>query len=69
MDDVLGRKVVLKPNECWLRFVYAGVVSGVNIDRNDGAYPMPHWAGQFVLLVDDADSEWPSDREGRVKWH
>jgi len=56
-------------DEWWLRFTYAGVVSGVNIDRNDGAYTTPHWAGQFVLLVDDADSEWPSDREGRVKWH
>ncbi|HUG06555.1 MAG TPA: hypothetical protein VMQ78_08440 [Candidatus Limnocylindria bacterium] len=56
-------------NEWWLRFAYAGVVSGVNIDRSDGAYTAPHWAGQFVLLVDDADSEWPSDREGRVKWH
>ena len=56
-------------DEWWLRFVYAGVVSGVNIDRNDGAYSTPHWAGQFVLLVDDADVEWPSDREGRVKWH
>jgi hypothetical protein len=49
--------------------VYAGVVSGINIDRNDGAYPAPHWGGTFVLLVDDADAEWPSDREGRVKWH
>jgi hypothetical protein len=56
-------------DEWWLRFVYEGVVSGINIDRNDGAYPTPHWAGQFVLLVDDADAEWPSDREGRVKWH
>jgi len=56
-------------DEWWLRFTYAGVVSGVNIDRNDGAYSTPHWAGQFVLLVDDADAEWPSDREGRVKWH
>jgi hypothetical protein len=55
-------------NEWWLRFTYAPVVSGVNIDRNDGAYPAPHWAGQFVLLVDDGDAEWPSDREGRVKW-
>jgi hypothetical protein len=55
-------------DEWWLRFTYAGVVSGVNIDRNDGAYPTPHWAGQFVLLVDDGDAEWPSDREGRVKW-
>ncbi len=56
-------------NEWWLGFAYASVVDGVNIDRNDGAYPTPHWAGTFVLLVDDADAEWPSDREGRVKWH
>ncbi len=55
-------------DEWWLRFTYAPVVSGVNIDRNDGAYPAPHWAGQFVVLVDDGDAEWPSDREGRVKW-
>ena len=57
-----------KHYECWERFAYAGVVSGVNIDRSDGAYPTPHWGGTYVLLVDDGDSEWPSDREGRVKW-
>ncbi|MGH2492920.1 MAG: hypothetical protein ACRDF9_15595 [Candidatus Limnocylindria bacterium] len=55
-------------NEWWLRFDYAPVVSGVNIDRSDGVYPSPHWGRTFVLLVDDADAEWPSDREGRVKW-
>jgi hypothetical protein len=55
-------------DEWWERFPYAGVVSGVNIDRNDGAYPAQHWGGTYVLLVDDGDSEWPSDREGRVKW-
>ena len=55
-------------DEWWLRFAYAGVVSGVNIDRNDGAYATPHWADRFVLLVDDGDEEWPSDREGRVKF-
>jgi hypothetical protein len=55
-------------DEWWERFPYAGVVSGVNIDRNDGAYSTPHWGGTYVLLVDDGDSEWPSDREGRVKW-
>jgi hypothetical protein len=56
-------------DEWWMRFVYTGTLDGVNIDRNDGAYPQPHWGGQFVILVDDADVEWPSDREGRVKWH
>jgi hypothetical protein len=55
-------------DEWWERFPYAGVVSGVNIDRNDGAYTAPHWGNTFVLLVDDGDSEWASDREGRVKW-
>jgi hypothetical protein len=55
-------------DEWWERFPYAGVVSGVNIDRNDGAYPTPHWGGTYVILVDDGDSEWASDREGRVKW-
>jgi hypothetical protein len=29
----------------------------VSIDRNDGAYPAPHWAGQFVLLVVDGDAK------------
>jgi hypothetical protein len=55
-------------DEWWLAFAYAGVVDGVNIERSDGAYPTPHWARTFVLVVDDADAEWPSDREGRVKF-
>lgn len=54
--------------EWWFGFSYAGVVSGVNIDRSDGAYPLPHWAGKFVILADDADAENPSDREGRVQF-
>ena len=37
-------------------------------DRTDGAYPTPHWAGKFVILVDDADAENPPDREGQVKF-
>jgi hypothetical protein len=61
-------------DEWWLRFAYPPSIkmpdgSLQNIERNDGAYPVPHWAGQFVILVDDADAEWPSDKEGRVKWH
>jgi hypothetical protein len=61
-------------DEWWLRFNYISPIrmpdgSLLAIDRNDGAYPVPHWAGQFVILVDDADAEWPSDKEGRVKWH
>ena len=39
-----------------------------DIERNDGAYSSPHWRGFFIILVDDGDAEWPSDREGRVKW-
>ena len=54
--------------EWWFGFSYAGVVSGVNIDRSDGAYPLPHWAGKFVIIVDDADAAHPSDREGRVQF-
>jgi len=54
--------------EWWFGFAYASVVDGVNIDRSDGAYPRPHWAGKFVILVDDADAEHPSDREGRVQF-
>ena len=61
-------------DEWWLGFNYPASIrmpdgSFLNVERNDGAYPTPHWAGQFVILVDDADAEWPSDREGRVKWH
>ncbi len=60
-------------DEWWLGFAYQAVIrlpdgSNVNIERSDGAYPTPHWGGQFVILVDDADAEWPSDKEGRVKW-
>ena len=32
------------------------------VDRNDGAYPVPHWAKTFVILVDDGDAEWGSDK-------
>ncbi len=61
-------------DEWWLRFVYAASArqpdgSFINIERSDGAYPTPHWGNQFVILVDDGDADWPSDKEGRVKWH
>lgn len=60
--------------EWWFRYDYASPIrmpdgSLLAIDRNDGAYPTPHWAKQFVILVDDGDADWPSDKEGRVKWH
>jgi hypothetical protein len=60
-------------DEWWLGFPYATNIkmpngSTVNIERNDGAYPLPHWGGKFVLIVDDADAEWPSDKEGRVRF-
>jgi hypothetical protein len=55
-------------DEWWFRFQYAGVVDGVNIDRNDGVYALPHWAGRFVIIVDDGDADWPQDKEGRVVW-
>jgi hypothetical protein len=61
-------------DEWWLKFIYPAAIrmpngSLLNIERNDGAYPVPHWAGTFVIIVDDGDPEWPSDKEGRVKWH
>lgn len=61
-------------DEWWLGFAYASPIrmpdgSLLAIDRNDGAYPTPHWAGKFVILVDDGDADWPSDKEGRVRWH
>ena len=60
--------------EWWLGSAYLSPIrmpdgSFLGIDRNDGAYPTPHWATQFVILVDDGDADWPSDKEGRVKWH
>lgn len=59
-------------DEWWLRFPLSITIStsggNVNIERNDGAYSLPHWGGAYILIVDDGDSEWPSDREGRVKW-
>ena len=41
--------------------------AGVPMDRNDGAYPLPHWGGNFVLIADDGDATNPSDRMGRVR--
>lgn len=55
-------------DEWWLGFAYTCCLAGQSIDRNDGAYPLPHWAGQFVIIVDDADAENPPDREGRVRF-
>ena len=60
-------------DEWWLRFAYAGTIpmpdgSTRNIERNDGVYATPHWAGKFVIIVDDSDAENPPDREGRVKF-
>ena len=54
--------------EWWFGFAYTSALGGVNVDRNDGAYPLPHWAGKFVIIVDDADAANPSDREGRVQF-
>ena len=54
--------------EWWFGFAYTSSLGGVNIDRNDGAYPLPHWAGKFVIIVDDGDAQHPSDREGRVQF-
>jgi len=61
-------------DEWWFGFAYASPIrmpdgSLLAIDRNDGAYPTPHWGGKFVLLVDDSDVDWPQDKEGRVQWH
>ena len=54
--------------EWWFGFAYTSALDGVNIDRNDGAYPLPHWAGKFVIIVDDGDAQSPPDREGRVQF-
>ena len=61
-------------DEWWMRFTYQSPIrmpdgSLLAIDRNDGVYASPHWAGKFVILVDDGDADWPQDKEGRVVWH
>ena len=60
-------------DEWWLGFAYQASIKmpdGTfrNVERNDGAYPTPHWGGKFVILVDDGDADWSSDKEGRVKF-
>ncbi len=59
-------------DEWWMRYPYAATIAYAGktyqIDRSDGAYPAPHWAGKYVLVVDDGDGAWPSTKEGRVKW-
>jgi hypothetical protein len=60
-------------DEWWFAYAYATVIRDpfgvlINIERSDGAYPTPHWGGKFVIIVDDGDAEWPSDKEGRVKF-
>lgn len=55
-------------DEWWFRHSYVPSIGGVNIDRSDGAYPLPHWAGKFVIIVDDGDSSNPSDKMGRVQF-
>jgi hypothetical protein len=60
-------------DEWWLRFAYQGTIrmpDGTlrNVERNDGAYPTPHWDRKFVILVDDGDADNPPDREGRVRF-
>jgi hypothetical protein len=60
-------------DEWWLRFAYQGTIrmpdgSLLNIERNDGVYPTPHWAGKFVIIVDDGDADNPPDREGRIRF-
>lgn len=59
--------------EWWYGFAYQAVIrmpngTTLNVERSDAAYPTPHWAGTFVIIVDDGDAEWPPDKEGRVKW-
>ncbi len=57
-------------DDWWFGFAYAASIQWqgrtLDIDRSDGAYRRPHWAGAFVIVVADGDSEWPADRQGRV---
>lgn len=59
-------------DDWWFRDAYKGSIIFNSdarlhdVDRNDNAYPRPHWDGMFVILVDDGDASNPPDREGRV---
>ena len=58
-------------DEWWLGYAYQGVIkmpdgTFLDIDRSDGAYPRPHWAGTYVIIADDGDAANSPDREGRV---
>ncbi len=74
LDFQTGRLIGLDEwygDEWWLRFAYQAVIrmpdaSLLNVERNDGVYPTPHWGGTFVILADDADADNPPEREGRV---
>ena len=59
--------------EWWLRFPLVSPIpmpdgSFRDIERNDGAYPLPHWRGKYIILVDDGDAQSPPDREGTVRF-
>jgi len=59
-------------DDWWFRDAYQGSIvfnsdaKLHDVDRSDGVYAKPHWAGMFVILVDDADLTNPPDREGQV---
>ncbi len=60
-------------DEWWLGYPYQATIrmpngTTVNIERSDGLYASPHWAGSYVIIVDDGDAAWPPDKEGRVQW-
>ena len=60
-------------DDWWFRDAYQGSIvfnsdaKLHDIERSDNVYPKPHWAGRFVILVDDGDDATPTDREGQVK--
>jgi hypothetical protein len=60
-------------DDWWFRDAYKGsIIFNVDaklhdVDRSDKVYPLPHWGGTFVILVDDEDASTPPDREGQVK--
>jgi hypothetical protein len=59
-------------DDWWFRDPYQGSIvfnsdaKLHDVDRSDNLYPKPHWAGMFVILVDDGDTATPPDREGRL---
>lgn len=73
IDFQTGREVTMLEwlrDEWWFGSPYTSAIplpngSALDVERNDGAYPRPHWAGGYVIIVDDGDADHPPSLMGR----